>query len=258
MQFNFDARIIEPNTGGSGGDDIPTGVYHVMIDNIERKPVTDKPTCAYLEVSMVVLDPGPYKGLHVIDRLNMWNDSAKAQDIAHKTFSALCHVTGVLVLQDTQQLYNIPFAVKIVQTEQQNPDNPNQPYKNTNVKKYMDVNENDAKHVGIGPQRSEPIAAAPAPAPVAQHPPASAWQQPQQAAPAPNGGAWQQSPAGQVAQAQQPPAQVAPAFVVGPPSFQQPQQQPLPIQQQAPAQQAPTGWQAPAQQAPAAQAPWQK
>jgi hypothetical protein len=256
MQFNFDARIIEPNTGGSGGDDIPTGTYHVMIDNIERKPVTDKPTCAYLEVSMVVLDPGPYKGLHVIDRLNMWNDSAKAQDIAHKTFSALCHVTGILVLQDTQQLYNIPFAVKIVQTEQPNPDNPNTPYKNTNVKKYMDVNENDAKHVGAGPQRSAPQPAAPTPAPQQ-----AAWQQPTQA-PVGNGAAagsaWQQSPAGQVAQPQQAPVQQQPTgFVAGPPSFQQPvpQQQQLPVQTQAPVQ---SGWQAPAQQAPAAQAPWQK
>ena len=170
---------------------------------------------------------GPQTGTVGAYRLNLYHSNQQTVEIAHRQLSAVCHVTGVFMLQDSAQLHNIPFIVEV------GPQKNDAQY--TEVKKVFDIQGNEPGKAGHGQAAAQP---AQAPAGFAPQQPA---QQPHQPAAAPAWGG------GQPAQQQQPaaPAGNAPAWGGAP---QQPAQQP---QGNAPA----WGQQAPAQQPAQAPAP---
>jgi hypothetical protein len=160
VQFVFNAADVRPNAGGQ--DVIPSGVYRVQITRTEMKPTKDG-SGAYLEVGMSVID-GDHKGATVVDRLNLKNQNAKAVEIAYGSLSAICHVTGVLAMQDTQQLHGRPFQVKVLCSPRQ--DDPSK--QGNEVKGYYDANGNEPGAVAAPAAPPAPVApAAPAAAPVA-------------------------------------------------------------------------------------------
>ena len=219
VQLNFDATQVSPD---QSFEPIPAGWYNMMIVESEMKPTKDG-NGAYLQLTLKVID-GQYAGRQVFDRLNLQNQNPVAAEIAYKRLSAYCHATGVIQVQDSQQLHGIPFkarvSVRTDSTGQYDPSN--------EIKAVKHINEETGTTAAPAQQGFQ------APA---QQAPQQGFQQPQQAP--------QQ-------QWQQPPAQQAPA----PQQFQQPAQQPQfqqPAPQQAPAQggaQTPPwmqGQQAPAQ-----------
>lgn len=223
-QLNFDARQVDPQ---QSFEPIPAGWYNMMIVESEMKP-TSNGQGAYLQLSLKVVD-GQYAGRQVFDRLNLQNQNPVAAEIAYKRLSAYCHATGVIQVQDSQQLHGIPLkarvSVRTDSTGQYDPSN--------EIKAVKHINEETGTTAAPAQQGFQ---APPQQAPALQFP-QQGFQQPQQAP--------QQ-------QWQQPPAQQAPA----PQQFQQPAQQPQfqqPAPQQAPAQgsaQTPPwmqGQQAPAQ-----------
>lgn len=194
--FAFDATNIAPATGAGA---IPAGEYPVIIVNTDMKPTRDN-TGQYLEVQMEVID-GPQKGAQVYDRLNLVNQNPKAQEMAQRQLSAICHAIGVLTFRDTVELHNRPLLAKLKYVD---------PVMNEDgSQKYAAKNEVQ-RYKAIGAQMP-----AQAPAQFAQQPqqqaPAPAWgnQQPQQQAPA-------QAPWANQAQPQQPVQQAAPAPVQPP------------------------------------------
>lgn len=214
-QLNFDARQVDPQ---QSFEPIPAGWYNMMIVESEMK-LTSNGQGAYLQLWLKVVD-GQYAGRQVFDRLNLQNQNPVAAEIAYKRLSAYCHATGVIQVQDSQQLHGIPLkarvSVRTDSTGQYDPSN--------EIKAVKHINEETGTTAAPAQQGFQ--------APPQQFP-QQGFQQPQQAP--------QQ-------QWQQPPAQQAPA----PQQFQQPQfQQPAP--QQAPVQggaQTPPwmqGQQAPAQ-----------
>lgn len=217
-QLNFDARQVDPQ---QSFEPIPAGWYNMMIVESEMKP-TSNGQGAYLQLSLKVVD-GQYAGRQVFDRLNLQNQNPVAVEIAYKRLSAYCHATGVIQVQDSQQLHGIPLkarvSVRTDSTGQYDPSN--------EIKAVKHINEETGTTAAPAQQGFQ--------APAQQFP-QQGFQQPQQAP--------QQ-------QWQQPPAQQAPA----PQQFQQPAQQPQfqqPAPQQAPAQATqPAPQQAP-QAAPAA------
>ena len=224
-QLNFDARQVDPQ---QSFEPIPAGWYNMMIVESEIKP-TSHGQGAYLQLSLKVVD-GQYAGRQVFDRLNLQNQNPVAAEIAYKRLSAYCHATGVIQVQDSQQLHGIPLkarvSVRTDSTGQYDPSN--------EIKAVKHINE-ETGTTAAPPQQGF------------QAPPQQGFQQPQ----FPQQGFQQPQQAPQQ-QWQQPPAQQAPA----PQQFQQPAQQPQfqqPAPQQAPAQGgAPTppwmqGQQAPAQ-----------
>ena len=220
-QLNFDATQVNPD---QSFEPIPAGWYNFMITESEMKPTKDG-NGAYLQVTLKVVD-GQYAGRQVFDRLNLQNQNPVAAEIAYKRLSAYCHATGVIQVQDSQQLHGIPLkarvSVRTDSTGQYDPSN--------EIKAVKHINEETGTTAAPAQQGFQ---APPQQAPAQQFP-QQGFQQPQQAP--------QQ-------QWQQPPAQQAPA----PQQFQQPAQQPAP--QQAPAQggaQTPPWMQG--QQAPAAAA----
>lgn len=235
-QLNFDASQVDPQ---QSFEPIPAGWYNMMIVESEMKP-TSNGQGTYLQLSLKVVD-GQYAGRQVFDRLNLQNQNPVAAEIAYRRLSAYCHATGVIQVQDSQQLHGIPLkarvSVRTDSTGQYDPSN--------EIKVVKHINEETGTTAAPAQQGFQaPAQQAPAPQQGFQQAPQQQWQQP----PA------QQAPAPQQQQFQQPAQQ---------PQFQQPAPQQAPAQggaqtppwmqgQQAPAEAAqPTPQQAP-QQAPAA------
>lgn len=264
-QLNFDARTVAPDTGG--GDPLPAGWYNVMIDESGKKPTSDGQG-AYLETRYNVLD-GQHAGRKLFSRFNTENNSPKAVEIAYKQLSALCHATGVLVVQDSQQLHGIPLKIKVALRDARTDQATGKSYEASNeVKAWKNINEPiDAAPAGAAPMGGgvpagfgPPVQAAAPMGWAPQQPQQPVQQQPQQPAQAQP---WQQPGVAQQPAAAQPwqpqaPQQAAVAPPVQQPWQQQPQQapqQPAQGQPWQPQAQAPAQVQQPAQQ-PQQAAPW--
>lgn len=209
FQTPFDVRSVEPS---SFAPPPPMDKYHVRIIDGEAKPTNDG-TGGYLELTLEILDPGPFQGRHIPYRLNIFSASKQAQEIAYRQMSAVGHVLQQWNLQDVRQLCGIPFIAQI------GPQKDSPQY--SNVFGVFDINGNapgkaaQAAPGAFPPAQAPPANAAPpawgAP-PVAPAAPATVpfvapvWGAP--AAPPTAAPAWG-PPAGQVAQ--QPPA-AAPAW----------------------------------------------
>lgn len=229
VQFNFDATTVAP--GHAGADVIPSGVYDAQITKTEMTPTKDG-SGAMLVVTMTVIN-GDHKGATIVDRLNLQNANAKAVEIAYGTLSAICHVTGVLHMQNTEQLHGRPFKVKVVMGPRS--DDPSKMGNET--KGYYDIHGNDPSasahrpgNSGIMQAPAQPQAAPAAPAaPAASAPGTQAWQPNQApaptpaAAPAPAPAPQQPAPPTPAPAPAQMPAQPAPAAAPGavPPWAQQ-------------------------------------
>ena len=167
MQFQqpFDARTVEP---ASFPPPPPLADYHVRIVESDGKPTTDG-SGGYLELTLEILDPGPYQNRKIPYRLNLYNKNQQTVEIAYRQLSAVCYVCNVFQIQDSRQLHGIPFIATI------GPQTNNPQY--ANVFAVKDINGNQpGKMAGSTPAAAAPPAAAP--------PAAPAWAPPQAAAPA--------------------------------------------------------------------------
>lgn len=151
----FDATNIEPI---KAYEVVPPGKYLAQIVNSETR-VTKDGTGQYLWLELDVLD-GPHKGRKLFDRLNLVNANPQTVEIAQRTLSAICHATGRMQVQDSEELHLIPFIADV----QVQP--PRNGYGETNKVRYLPLN------AGAKP-------------PTPQQPHAAATQQPQPTAQAP-------------------------------------------------------------------------
>lgn len=122
----FDATNVAP---AEEFGPIPVGEYPMHIVDSEVKP-TRAGTGHYAELTFEVLD-GQYKGRRVWVRLNLDNPNPKAVEIAQRELSAICHATGKLQINDTQELHYKPMLcrVDIEQREGYSPSNVVKSYK---------------------------------------------------------------------------------------------------------------------------------
>jgi hypothetical protein len=192
MNINFDARQVQPS---QPMEPVPEGWYPVVLADEEQKAVKDKPHLWLLAMTYEIID-GPMKGRKVMDNLNLGSDNQQAVEIAGRTLSALCHVTGQYVLNEqtggTAALKGKPFQIKVTIEGAYN-----------RIKGYKDMQGNDPGKTGATGGPAAPAAAPPQAPPLAAAP-APAWGAPpaQQAQPAPvaAGPAWSAPPAQQPAQ----------------------------------------------------------
>lgn len=127
--LNFNAAEVEPQDAFTP---LPAGEYLVMATDSEIKP-TKNGTGQYLQLAYQVID-GHYKNRLIFDRLNIQNQNQTAQEIGQRALSALCHAVGVLQVQDSAQLHNIPFIVRLAvrKDEQYGDSNDVKAYKSAN------------------------------------------------------------------------------------------------------------------------------
>ncbi len=104
----FDATSIEP---AKALEVLPPGKYPAQIVNSEMR-VTKDGMGQYLWLEIDVLD-GPYKGRKLFDRLNLVNANPQTVEIAQRTLSAICHATGRMQVQDSEELHLIPFIADV-------------------------------------------------------------------------------------------------------------------------------------------------
>jgi hypothetical protein len=107
-KLGFNAASIEPSTPM---DVLPKGKYLCMAVASELKPTRNN-TGEYLQITFEVLE-GNHKGRKIFERLNIRNSNKTAEDIAQRALSALCHAVGVIELDDSDQLHNIPVTVEL-------------------------------------------------------------------------------------------------------------------------------------------------
>lgn len=107
-RINFNAANVEPSTPM---DVLPAGKYLAMAIASELKP-TKTGNGEYLQITFEVLD-GAHKSRKIFERLNIRNSNKTAEDIAQRALSALCHAVGIIELEDSDQLHNIPVMLDV-------------------------------------------------------------------------------------------------------------------------------------------------
>ena len=94
-----------------GFDPIPKAKYLMKIVESSVKD-TKKKTGKYIEFKFEVMK-GDYKGRLVWKRLNIINPNPVAVEISEQELATLCRACGKNVIQDTQELHDIPVFCKV-------------------------------------------------------------------------------------------------------------------------------------------------
>lgn len=104
----FDASSVDPTTSF---EVLPPGRYLVQIVASEMRPTRDG-TGQYLWLELDVLE-GEHHGKKLFDRLNLVNPNPTAVEIGQRQLSAICHATGRMQVQDSEELHLIPMMVDV-------------------------------------------------------------------------------------------------------------------------------------------------
>ena len=156
----FDATTVEPNKPLEA---LPPGRYVVQIVNSEMRPTKDgMGQLLWLELDVL---EGAYAGRKLFDRLNLVNSNPTTVEIAQRTLSAICHATGLMQVDDSEQLHLIPL---IADVKVQPPKNG---YDASNTLRYMPLEQPVSRPV-VTPTARPAVAARPA-TPVASPAPAA-------------------------------------------------------------------------------------
>lgn len=106
--FSFDSTTVAPQEEFTP---LPAGLYTAMITESEVVP-TKAGTGQVLKLTWKVIE-GPLANRLIFDRLNVVNQSPRAEEIGQRQLSALCHAVGVLQMKNTEQLHGIPCTVRV-------------------------------------------------------------------------------------------------------------------------------------------------
>jgi len=108
----FDPNAQEP---AKAFDILPTAWYAMQIvDSENREAKTEGHAFVWLELEILEAVHPDLKGRKVWTRLNLWNTSQQAVDIAERELGAICHAVGHLTdVTDTEVLHGKPMAVKV-------------------------------------------------------------------------------------------------------------------------------------------------
>lgn len=108
-QFNFDTHSVEKRENNY--ELLPAGWYTAQVTESEIVKLNSGNGSA-LKLTIEVLQDG-YRGRKVWARLNVQHSNPKAETIAQQQLRELCDSIGVVRMQDTVELHNKPFSVKV-------------------------------------------------------------------------------------------------------------------------------------------------
>ncbi len=138
----FDATGVEPNKPLEA---LPPGRYVVQIVNSEMRPTKDG-MGQYLWLELDVLE-GAFAGRKLFDRLNLVNANPTTVEIAQRTLSAICHATGQMQVDDSEQLHLIPLIADVKVKP------PKNGYDAQNTLRYMPLEQQPAPQPVAAPAR---------------------------------------------------------------------------------------------------------
>lgn len=104
----FNANNVEP----VNFDRVPTGLYKAVITQSE---ILQNKTSQghHLQMHFEVVE-GEHAGAVIYEKLNLWNNSQKATQIAAGQLSAIARAVNVMEFEDTALLHNKPMMIKVV------------------------------------------------------------------------------------------------------------------------------------------------
>lgn len=159
LDTDFDASQVEP--ARPGGEPVPPGKYVAQI--IESEMVDTQKGGKMLKLTLDILE-GEYQGRKLYDNLNLVNSNPKAQEIAYRTLSAICHAVHKMQVRDSEELHFRAMEVTI-KVEPDNRDSHLPP----EDRRYRSIVAGYEAVSGAAPKpaamRPAPAAPAPAPAP---------------------------------------------------------------------------------------------
>lgn len=117
LNYDFDARTVEPDAGGGGW---PAGWHKVIITSPEMKPTKDGQ--GQRLVFTIAGVEGPMAGKQWSLGFNVANANPQAVEIARKQLSSVLHVIGVPTINPPQALCNIPFLIQFKADKEGNTD----------------------------------------------------------------------------------------------------------------------------------------
>ena len=107
VALNFNAADVAPAQLFST---IPAGIYCAHIVQSEMRSTQSGGHYLWLELDII---DGEFRGRKLWDRLNLVNSNQTAADIAQRTLSAICHATGQMKVQDSEQLHFKPMNITV-------------------------------------------------------------------------------------------------------------------------------------------------
>lgn len=141
LNGGFNAHGIDPSQGVG---QLPIGRHLVEVIRTEIK-ANSANTGGYLMFILSIVD-GPNAGLEGPHRFNLYNASEEAKNIAQRQFSAVCHVTGIMEVQDSDQFLGARYFVEV--GLQKGEEAKEKGY--TEIKKVYDINGNEPGKQGQG------------------------------------------------------------------------------------------------------------
>lgn len=106
--LQFDASKVAPQERPAP---IPAGVYNARIIESEVKALGSG-NGEGIRLTWEVLD-GPCANRKVFQRINYRHMNPEAERIGQSQLSAICHATGVIQLQQTEQLHGRPCRIRV-------------------------------------------------------------------------------------------------------------------------------------------------
>ena len=91
---------------------IPDGDYRALITESKVKETKAHDGASFLEFTWELLDD-PHKKRKQWSRLNLWNPSNNAVEIAQRELSSICRAINVLTPNDSEELHGIPCLLRI-------------------------------------------------------------------------------------------------------------------------------------------------
>lgn len=137
--WSFDANQVAPSFGSSKH---PVGIFDFSISAIDWQPAKTEGNSF---LALTLTSPAG----SIVLRLNLWNTSEKAVEIAHKQLSAICHVTGIYRLTaGARELLNARLKAEVA-PQVDKPDF-------VEVKRVMDLHGHEAgQQSNSAPQQSQ-------------------------------------------------------------------------------------------------------
>ena len=133
VDLNFNAEDHEPL---DGFETIPAGDYTASITTSEVKS-SKNGDGTYLEFVWEVLE-GESKGQRVWQRIMTEHSSAECMAFAQRKLSSVCHALGVMQLNDSSELHNIPTTIRVIVKEEKGYEPTNEIAKFPDAKKTAD------------------------------------------------------------------------------------------------------------------------
>lgn len=146
LNGGFNAHGIDPSQGVG---QLPIGRHLVEVIRTEIK-ANQANTGGYLMFTVSIVD-GPNAGLEGAHRFNLYNASEEAKNIAQRQFSAVCHVTGIMEVQDSDQFLGARYFVEV--GIQKGEEAKEKGY--TEIKKVYDIHGNEPGKQGQAPQGNQ-------------------------------------------------------------------------------------------------------